>query len=136
MDREALRGWIAKHPQVAEQLLRVQATGCAAPTTPSPTLSSPTFPAEAPNNYWSWRSASAPQRRMFDVAKGILMAVRRCTLAEAFEDLVGTAASSEIGVFALSRAVVALVEGDQADDAAAAAAYMAWGEVRRHDDLR
>ena len=72
--------------------------------------------------------------RMFDVAKGILMAVRRCTLAEAFEDLVGTAAASGIGVFALSRALVALVEGDRAGQAAAVAAHMAWGEFLRHHD--
>lgn len=52
--------------------------------------------------------------RMLDVAKGVLVAARRCTVDEAFDELVATAKRYQVGVFALSVALV-----DLANDPAA-----------------
>ena len=75
--------------------------------------------------------------RMFDVAKGILVAVRRCGLDDALAELVGTAERHHTRVFALSRALVALAADDpgHADPDATAAARTAWGHLFDPDPI-
>lgn len=69
--------------------------------------------------------------RVFDVAKGVLVGARRCTVDEAFAELVARARQHQIGIFALSRALVAMSETGQAtgDDEVAMAARSAWGPL-------
>lgn len=69
--------------------------------------------------------------RMFDVAKGVLVAARRCGLDEALTELVGTAERHHMRVFAVSRALVALAAEDSGcgDPDATAAARATWGHL-------
>ena len=69
--------------------------------------------------------------RVFDIAKGVLVGARRCTVDEAFAELVARAEQYQIGVFALSRALVALSERSHATavDEVAMAAQSAWGPL-------
>lgn len=62
MDRDALRSWIADRPEISEQLLRVLARRCAAPTTTWPTSSSPMCPVGWPSSCCSSPSVSAPRK--------------------------------------------------------------------------
>lgn len=70
--------------------------------------------------------------RMFDVAKGVLIATRGCTLDEALAELVEVAQRHRVGVFALARALVALASfdgGHRPDQGACDAAASTWGGV-------
>lgn len=68
--------------------------------------------------------------RIFDVAKGVLIAVRGCSVEEALTELVSVAESHRVGVLALARALVGLASPSAAlnsDDAATQAASAAFG---------
>lgn len=69
--------------------------------------------------------------RIFDVAKGVLIATRRCSVNDAFAELVAVAERHHLGALAVARALVGLAsEGltqDSTDEAAVAAAASAWG---------
>lgn len=69
--------------------------------------------------------------RTLDVAKGVLITLRRCSGSEAFRELVATADACELGVLALCRALVNLAEDrcECLDDAAADAARRTWGSL-------
>jgi len=75
--------------------------------------------------------AALPDFRMFDIAKGVLVGVRRCTVDEAFAELLACAEQHRVGVFALSRALVALRDRSEAvpDAEATMAARTAWGDL-------
>lgn len=68
--------------------------------------------------------------RLFDVAKGVLIAIRGYSMGDALGELVEVAEQNGVGTLALARALVALAATDvpaQTDDAAAVAAETAWG---------
>lgn len=70
--------------------------------------------------------------RMLDMAKGVLIAVRRCTAARAFDEIVASAATCHVGALAMARALVELAEnpaGHRHVDAAGEAAYRIWGDL-------
>lgn len=70
--------------------------------------------------------------RIFDVAKGVLIGVRGCSLDEALAELVEVAERSHVGVLALSRALVDLASPSvnaDSDDAALQAATAAFGDL-------
>jgi ANTAR domain len=48
--------------------------------------------------------------RMLDTAKGILIALRRCSAEQAFRELVCAAKDYQVGILTLSRALVTLAE--------------------------
>ena len=75
--------------------------------------------------------ATVGDTRMLDAAKGVLVALRRCTMADAFSEIVGTAGRYQIGVLAVSRALVDLAEDPTAAHAedAAEAARRAWANL-------
>lgn len=69
---------------------------------------------------------------MFDVAKGVLIVARRCTLGEALDELVRVAKQYQVGVLALARALVAVATAEvdsQCDQRAAHAATAEWGNL-------
>lgn len=70
--------------------------------------------------------------RVFDVAKGVLIALRGCSIDEALAELVSVAERHRVGVLALARALVALATPrtpQLTDDAAAQAAVVAFGHL-------
>ncbi|OBG24662.1 hypothetical protein A5764_09380 [Mycobacterium sp. 852002-51057_SCH5723018] len=70
--------------------------------------------------------------RIFDVAKGVLIATRGCGLDEALAELVGVAEGDQVGVFAVARALVSLATPgvtQERDAAAVDAATKAWGHL-------
>ena len=54
LGHEDMMRWLAGRPEVAGHLLRRWPSGCAAPTRPSPTSSSPTSPAGSPRRCSTW----------------------------------------------------------------------------------
>lgn len=70
--------------------------------------------------------------RIFDVAKGVLIAMQGCSLDEALTELVSVAERHQVGVLALARALVCLaspaLQHDR-DGAAAQAAIAEFGEL-------
>jgi hypothetical protein len=76
-------------------------------------------------------SATMPDLRSFDLAKRVLVSVRRCGIGEAFAELLACAEQRGVDVFGLSRALVALSEGNEAPPGcdAAVAARTAWGDL-------
>jgi AmiR/NasT family two-component response regulator len=75
--------------------------------------------------------AATTDMRMLDAAKGVLVALRRCTLSEAFTELVDAAERYQVGVLAMSRALVQLAENSATPVAgpAAGAARTAWAHL-------
>ena len=76
--------------------------------------------------------ATLPDLRAFDLAKRVLVGVRRCGVGEAFAELLACAEQRGVDVFALSRALVALGEGNEPvppDADAAIAATTVWGSL-------
>jgi ANTAR domain len=65
-----------------------------------------------------------------DRAAGVLVLLRRCTLAEAFDELLDASKRHRVSPLGIARALVALAVGTEHDDqAAAAAARYEWGSV-------
>jgi hypothetical protein len=63
-----------------------------------------------------------------DRAAGVLVALRRCGLDEAFDEIVDASKRHRVAPLALARALVALAEGTgQDDEPASAAARYEWG---------
>jgi len=75
--------------------------------------------------------ATLPDLHAFDVAKSVLVGARRCSVGEAFAELLACAQQRGVDVFALSRALVTLSEGRETASGgdAAAAAKTAWGDL-------
>jgi hypothetical protein len=70
--------------------------------------------------------------RILDTAEGVLVALRGCSLNQAFVEIVQTAKAHNVSTLSLADALVALAQ-DQAsgdgDDAAFVAARAAWGHL-------
>jgi hypothetical protein len=70
--------------------------------------------------------------RILDTAEGVLVALRRCRLDEAFVDIMQTAKRHNVSAVDLARALVSIAEdqhGQNLDDAAAAVALATWGHL-------
>jgi hypothetical protein len=70
--------------------------------------------------------------RILDTAEGVLVALRRCRLDEAFVDIMQTAKRHNVNAVDLAHALVAIAEdqhGKNLDDAAAAVALSTWGDL-------
>jgi AmiR/NasT family two-component response regulator len=84
------------------------------------------------------RAATHPARadaRMLDRAEGVLIALRRCTMEAAFEEIVSASKRHRVPTLCMAAALVALAQESPLDDDATAAARYEWGslleEVRR-----
>ncbi len=71
--------------------------------------------------------------RMLDRAEGILVALRRCTINAAFDEIVGASKRHRVPTLCIARALVALAENSEMpetpDDDATAAARYEWGSL-------
>lgn len=70
--------------------------------------------------------------RSLGAAEGVLVALRRCSLDEAFIDIVQTAKRHNVAPLGLADALVAIAENDVTgyfDDHTIAAAHRAWGAL-------
>jgi hypothetical protein len=70
--------------------------------------------------------------RILDTAEGVLIALRGCSLNQAFVEIVQTAKAHNVSTLSLADALVALTQnhGSQdGDDAALVAARAAWGHL-------
>ncbi len=73
-----------------------------------------------------------PGVRALDRAEGVLMALRRCSCDDAFDELLEAARHQHIPVFTIATALVELVDGSNtsgSDPVASAAANRQWGEL-------
>lgn len=70
--------------------------------------------------------------RILDTAEGVLLALRGCTLNQAFVEIVRTAKSHNVSTFSLADALVAIAQTPSChdiDDAAFVAARATWGDL-------
>lgn len=69
--------------------------------------------------------------RMLDAAKGILVGLRGCTMADAFSEILCVAAEYRVGALSASYALVNLAEGSRQtyDTPASEAAHRAWAAL-------
>src|SRR5258705_13890272 len=70
--------------------------------------------------------------RILDTAEGVLIALRGCTLNQAFVEIVQTAKTHNVSTLSLADALVALAQNQASqdgDDAAFVAARAAWGHL-------
>jgi AmiR/NasT family two-component response regulator len=67
--------------------------------------------------------------RMLDRAEGVLIALRRCTMDAAFDEIVGASKRHRVQTMRLAAALVALAEDSPLDDDATAAARYEWGSL-------
>jgi hypothetical protein len=70
--------------------------------------------------------------RILDTAEGVLIALRGCTLNQAFVEIVQTAKAHNVSTLSLADALVALAQNQASqhgDDAAFVAARAAWGHL-------
>jgi hypothetical protein len=70
--------------------------------------------------------------RVLDTAEGVLIALRGCTLNQAFVEIVQTAKAHDVSTVSLADALVALAQNQASrhgDDAAFVAARAAWGRL-------
>ena len=69
--------------------------------------------------------------RMLDRAEGVLVALRRCTINAAFDEIVGASKRRRVPTLRIARALVALAENSAlgGDPDAAAAARAEWGSL-------
>jgi hypothetical protein len=70
--------------------------------------------------------------RILDTAEGVLIALRGCSLNQAFVEIVGTAKAHNVSTFSLADALVAIAQTrtyPDVDDAAIVAARAAWGPL-------
>jgi hypothetical protein len=75
---------------------------------------------------------SGQGRRPLDLAEGIVMALRRCDSAAAFDELIGVANDHGVPLLALASALVDVVGGagsPVADDAVYSAVASHWGTL-------
>ncbi|WP_262491033.1 ANTAR domain-containing protein [Mycobacterium simiae] len=81
-------------------------------------------------------------QRSLAAAEGVLVALRHCSLDEAFVDIVETAKRHNVAPMELADALVAIAENNgthHLDDAVVSAADRAWGELvskSAHDPSR
>ncbi|ETW25174.1 ANTAR domain-containing protein [Mycobacterium gastri] len=78
------------------------------------------------------RGARRGGQRRLGAAEGVLVALRHCSLDEAFTDIVQTAKQHNVAPMELAHALVAIAENDvtyDVDDAVAAAVSRAWGDL-------
>ncbi len=78
------------------------------------------------------REARHSGQRCLGAAEGVLVALRHCSLDEAFIDIVQTAKRHNVAPMRLADALVATAENDVArdfDDAVVAAVGRAWGAL-------
>ncbi len=84
---------------------------------------------DAPGRSQDPRRAGA---RILDTAEGVLIALRGCTLNQAFVEIVQTAKAHNVSTLSLADALVALAQNQTSqdgDDAAFVAARAAWGHL-------
>jgi hypothetical protein len=77
-----------------------------------------------------WIDPRHSGQRSLGIAEGVLVALRHCTLDEAFTDIVQTAKRHNVAPMALAGALAAIAEHDGTrglDDAVVAAVDRAWG---------
>ena len=70
--------------------------------------------------------------RILDTAEGVLIALRGCSLNQAFVEIVQTAKSHNVSTLSLADALVAMAQAQASqdvDDAAYAAAHATWGHL-------
>jgi AmiR/NasT family two-component response regulator len=67
--------------------------------------------------------------RMLDRAEGVLVALRRCTISAAFNEIVGASKRHRVPTLSIARALVALAQNSPLDDDATAAARYEWGSL-------
>src|SRR5258708_12183092 len=70
--------------------------------------------------------------RILDTAEGVLIALRGCSLNQAFVEIVQTAKSHNVSTLSLADALVAMAQtqaSQNVDDAAFAAARVTWGHL-------
>jgi ANTAR domain-containing protein len=70
--------------------------------------------------------------RILDTAEGVLIALRGCTLNQAFVEIVRTAKSHNVSTLSLADALVAIAQSPSChdiDDAAFVAARATWGDL-------
>ena len=70
--------------------------------------------------------------RILDTAEGVLIALRGCTLNDAFVEIVQTAKAHNVSTMSLADALVALAQGQASPDGhdvAVGAARAAWGHL-------
>jgi hypothetical protein len=70
--------------------------------------------------------------RILDTAEGVLIALRGCSLNQAFVEIVQTAKAHNVSTLSLADALVALTQNHRSqdgDDAALVAARAAWGHL-------
>ena len=79
-----------------------------------------------------WRDPRRSGQRSLGNAEGVLVALRHCTLDEAFIDIVQTAKRHNVAPMVLADALAAIAENDATqgfDDAVVAAVDRAWGAL-------
>ena len=67
--------------------------------------------------------------RMLDRAEGVLIAFRRCTIDEAFEDIVRASKRHRVPTLSIAAALVALAQNSPFEDDAIAAARYEWATL-------
>ena len=67
--------------------------------------------------------------RMLDRAEGVLVALRRCTIDAAFNEIVNASKRHRVPTLCIARALVALAQETPLDDDATAAARYEWGSL-------
>ncbi|KZS56656.1 hypothetical protein A4G26_16790 [Mycobacterium kansasii] len=78
------------------------------------------------------RDARRGGQRRLGAAEGVLVALRHCSLDEAFTDIVQTAKQHNVAPMELAHGLVAIAENDvtyDVDDAVMAAVSRAWGDL-------
>jgi hypothetical protein len=78
------------------------------------------------------RAIEVPARadaRMLDRAEGVLIALQRCTIDEAFEDIVRASKRHRVPTLSIASALVALAQNSPFEDDATAAARYEWGSL-------
>lgn len=84
------------------------------------------------NNYHRPRDTRRVGARILDTAEGVLVALRRCRVDQAFVELMHTAKRHGVNPVSLADALVTIAENLPAkdlDDAAAAVALDTWGHL-------
>lgn len=72
-----------------------------------------------------------PGRQCLDTAEGVLIALRHCTVDDAFREIVGAAQQHQVPLFTLADALVTAAGGkaDCLNTAARAAVLAEWGSL-------
>jgi AmiR/NasT family two-component response regulator len=67
--------------------------------------------------------------RMLDRAEGVLIALQRCTIDAAFDEIVSASQRHRVPTLRIAAALVALAQDSPLDDDATAAARYEWGAL-------